>query len=42
MAENKAIINAIVAVETMEGINSNKSYALRHKLVIDILKNIAG
>ncbi len=34
----EAIINAMVSAETMEGINGNKSYALPHKLVIDILK----
>jgi D-aminopeptidase len=34
----EAIINAMVAAETMEGINGNKSYALPHKLVVDILK----
>jgi D-aminopeptidase len=37
-ATEEAIINAMVAAETMEGINRNKSYALPHKLVIDILK----
>ena len=31
-------INAMVAAETMEGINGNKSYGLPHKLVIDVLK----
>jgi D-aminopeptidase len=34
----EAIINAMVAAETMEGINGNKSYGLPHKLVIDLLK----
>ena len=34
----EAIINAMVAAETMEGINGNKSYALPHKKVISILK----
>ena len=34
----EAIINAMVAAETMEGINGNKSNALPHKLVVDILK----
>lgn len=34
----EAIINAMVAAETMEGINGNKSYALPHKLLIDVLK----
>jgi D-aminopeptidase len=37
-ATGEAIINAMVAAETMEGINGNKSHALPHKLVIDILK----
>jgi D-aminopeptidase len=37
-ATEEAIINAMVAAETMEGINGNKSYAMPHKLVIDILK----
>ncbi|MCU0375870.1 MAG: P1 family peptidase [Chitinophagaceae bacterium] len=34
----EAIINAMVAAETMEGINGNKSHALPHTLLIDILK----
>lgn len=34
----EAIINAMVAAETMEGINGNKSYALPHRLVIDLLR----
>ena len=37
-ATEEAIINAMVAAETMEGINGNKAYALPHKLVIDVLK----
>ena len=37
-AVEEAIINAMVAAETMEGINGNKSYALPHKLVVNILK----
>ncbi len=37
-ATAEAIINAMVAAETMEGINGNKSYGLPHKLVIDVLK----
>ena len=37
-ATEEAIINVMVAAETMEGINGNKAYALPHKLVIDILK----
>jgi D-aminopeptidase len=34
----EAIINAMVAAETMEGINGNTAYALPHDLLIDILK----
>ncbi len=37
-ATEEAIVNAMVAAETMEGVNGNKSYALPHKLVIDLLK----
>ena len=37
-ATEEAIINAMVAAETMEGINGNKSYALPHKLVMGALK----
>ncbi len=37
-AVEEAIINAMVAAETTEGINGNKAYALPHKTVIDILK----
>ena len=37
-AVEESIINAMVAAETMEGINGNKSYALPHKSVMDILK----
>ena len=37
-AVEEAIINAMVAAETMEGINGNKSYALPHKPVIDLLR----
>jgi D-aminopeptidase len=37
-AVEEAIINAMVAAETMEGINGNKAYALPHNLVIDLLK----
>ncbi|GAB2839526.1 DmpA family aminopeptidase [Ferruginibacter profundus] len=37
-AVEEAIINAMVAAETMEGINGNKAYALPHQLVIDVLK----
>jgi D-aminopeptidase len=34
----EAIINAMIAAETMEGINGNKSYALPHGLLVEILK----
>ncbi len=37
-ATEEAIINAMVAAETMEGINGNKVYALPHNLVKEILK----
>ena len=37
-AVEEAIINAMVAAETMEGINGNKAYRLPHKLVFDLLK----
>lgn len=34
----EAIINAMVAAETMEGINGNKSHALPHGLLVEVLK----
>lgn len=37
-AVEEAIINAMVAAETTEGINGNKAYALPHGLVMDVLK----
>jgi len=37
-AVEEAIINAMVAADTMEGINGNKVYGLPHKLVIEVLK----
>ncbi len=37
-AVEEAIINAMVAAETMEGINGNKAYALPHDLLIESLK----
>ena len=37
-ATEEAILNALVAAETMEGINGNKVYALPHDRVIQILK----
>lgn len=37
-AVEEAIINAMVAAETTEGINGNKAYALPHKAVMRVLK----
>jgi D-aminopeptidase len=37
-AVEEAIINAMIAAETIEGINGNKSYSLPHKKLISILK----
>lgn len=37
-AVDEAIINAMFAAETMEGINGNKAHALPHNKVIEILK----
>lgn len=37
-AVEEAIINAMVAAETMKGINGNTAYALPHDLLVDILK----
>jgi D-aminopeptidase len=37
-AVEEAIINAMLAAETMDGINGNKAYALPHESVIRILK----
>jgi len=37
-AVEEAIINAMIAAETMEGINGNKAYALPHDLLIKTLK----
>ncbi len=37
-AVEEAIINAMVAAKTMEGINGNKAYAIPHDLLIDVLK----
>jgi L-aminopeptidase/D-esterase-like protein len=34
----EAIINAMVAAETMEGINGNKAYGLPQAMVIELLK----
>lgn len=37
-AVEEAIINAMVAAETMEGIGGNKAYAIPHGMLIDILR----
>jgi L-aminopeptidase/D-esterase-like protein len=37
-AVEEAIINAMVAAETMEGINGNKAYGLPHRKVIEVLR----
>ena len=37
-AIEEAIINAMVAAETMKGINGNTAYALPHDLLIEVLK----
>ena len=37
-AVEEAIINAMVAAETMEGINGNKAYGIPHDLLIDVLR----
>jgi L-aminopeptidase/D-esterase-like protein len=37
-ATEEAIINAMVAAETMEGINGNKAYALPQKKVMELLR----
>ncbi len=37
-AVEEAIINAMVAAETMEGINGNKAYGLPHKAVMEVLR----
>ena len=37
-AVEEAIINAMIAADTMEGINGNKTYALPHHKVIELLR----
>tara|TARA_R110002012_G_scaffold319023_1_gene538481 strand:+ start:28022 stop:29194 length:1173 start_codon:yes stop_codon:yes gene_type:complete len=37
-AVEEAIINAMIAAETMEGINGNKAYALPHDKLMEVLK----
>jgi L-aminopeptidase/D-esterase-like protein len=37
-AVEESIINAMVAAETMEGINGNKAYGIPHDLLKDVLK----
>ena len=34
----ESIVNAMIAAETMEGINNNKAYALPHGKLMEILK----
>ena len=34
----ESIINAMIAAETMEGVNNNKAYALPHDTLIEVLK----
>lgn len=37
-AVEEAIVNAMIAAETMEGINGNKAHAIPHDLLIEVLK----
>lgn len=37
-ATEEAVVNAMLAAETMEGINGNKAYGLPHKAVMDIFR----
>ncbi|WP_075351132.1 DmpA family aminopeptidase [Algoriphagus marinus] len=37
-AVEESIINALIAAETMEGINGNKSYAIPHDLLVQVLE----
>jgi L-aminopeptidase/D-esterase-like protein len=37
-ATEEAIVNALIAAETMEGINGNKVYAIPHDRLIQVLK----
>lgn len=37
-ATEEAIVNAMIAAETMEGINGNKVYAIPHDRLISLLK----
>jgi D-aminopeptidase len=37
-AVEESVVNAMIAAETMEGINGNKAYDLPHDLLIDVLK----
>jgi D-aminopeptidase len=37
-ATEEAIVNAMVAAETMEGVNGNKVYAIPHDRLVDVLK----
>ena len=38
LSQEEAIINAMIAAETMEGVNGNKAYALPHKRLMRVLK----
>ena len=37
-AVEESIINAMIAAETMDGINNNKAYALPHDRLVEVLK----
>lgn len=37
-AVEEAVVNAMLAAETMDGINGNKAYGLPHQAVLDVLK----
>lgn len=37
-ATEEAIINAMIAAETMEGINGNKAYAIPHDLLVKVMR----
>lgn len=37
-AVEEAVVNAMLAADTMEGINGNKAYGLPHQAVMDVLK----
>ena len=37
-ATEEAIVNALIAAETMTGINGNKVYALPHDRLVEVLR----